>query len=371
MKNYLATTLASLEQTKIPSLAEQLEQRLGGRNFVIYGAGAFGREMCSFLQSNGYMPQCFLDRYAAGFNAPLPIVRPADFEDKTNPVVLAIVLTASERSGIYAYLRGLGYNNIIDAQEFQAARVPMSLEQSPVYFQSQKDEIFRPFSYLSDAESQKVYGRNLAAHFLRDYSIAYESQGPEQYFGLVRPGSLHRFVDCGAYIGDTFQRLLAYEAHPEQYVALEPLSSSFSLLAETVRESGQAAVLLPLAASDENGFSRFSDLAGSSALTPEGNLTVHCARLDDVLGTFQPTFIKMDIEGAEMRALYGAEKIIANSAPDLAICVYHAVDHFWQIPNLIFRWSQKYKLPYRFYLRSHSSATMETVFYALKETQVS
>lgn len=57
--------------------------------------------------------------------------------------------------------------------------------------------------------------------------------------------------------------------------------------------------------------------------------------IDDILPNFEPTFIKMDIEGAEYEALIGAESIITRSKPNLAICVYHAVNHIWDIPILL------------------------------------
>lgn len=68
----------------------------------------------------------------------------------------------------------------------------------------------------------------------------------------------------------------------------------------------------------------------------------------------------MDVEGAEYDALIGARNIISRYRPDLAICVYHYVDHYFEIPLLIDSW----KLGYSFYLRTYDSCGNETVMYA-------
>ena len=68
----------------------------------------------------------------------------------------------------------------------------------------------------------------------------------------------------------------------------------------------------------------------------------------------------MDIEGAEYEALIGAKSIISRSKPNLAICVYHAVNHIWDIPILLKKLNPEYKL----FLKSGNIFGMNTVLYA-------
>jgi FkbM family methyltransferase len=71
-------------------------------------------------------------------------------------------------------------------------------------------------------------------------------------------------------------------------------------------------------------------------------------------------FIKMDIEGAELPALRGAEKSIRRFKPDMAITVYHSLEDFWQIPQYL----ESLNLGYMFYLRHFTIHAEETVLFA-------
>ena len=88
--------------------------------------------------------------------------------------------------------------------------------------------------------------------------------------------------------------------------------------------------------------------------------------LDELLASASPTFIKMDIEGAEPNTLLGAAKIIADHAPVLAICLYHAQEHLWQIPLLI----QSMRQDYNFFLRRYADECWEIVCYAVPKSRL-
>jgi FkbM family methyltransferase len=117
--------------------------------------------------------------------------------------------------------------------------------------------------------------------------------------------------------------------------------------------------LIPKAMYKENTKIRFTSKGDStSSMDKNGEIVVEADSIDNLCP--DATFIKMDIEGAEIDALYGAKNTIIKNKPKLAICLYHEWDHLYQIPLLIHQWVPEYK----FYVRHHANNTTETVLYA-------
>lgn len=105
---------------------------------------------------------------------------------------------------------------------------------------------------------------------------------------------------------------------------------------------------------------RFShDERESSRIDNNGELCIEVDRLDDVVKD-EVTFIKMDIEGAEIRALMGAKETIVRNKPKLAICVYHKPEDIVEIPKLILSFRDDYIFGFWHY----SYADNETVLFA-------
>jgi len=96
---------------------------------------------------------------------------------------------------------------------------------------------------------------------------------------------------------------------------------------------------------------------------PLGKLLVSTVTIDDFVkaeGIARIDFIKMDIEGSELRALQGAEETIRRFRPRLAISVYHRPDDLFVIPEYLDNLGLHYEL-----LMDHfSTNAWETVVYA-------
>jgi hypothetical protein len=62
------------------------------------------------------------------------------------------------------------------------------------------------------------------------------------------------------------------------------------------------------------------------------------------LGLARVDFIKMDIEGAEQKAIAGARKTIARFRPGMALCIYHLKDDPRAIPALVKQINPAYRV---------------------------
>jgi FkbM family methyltransferase len=91
--------------------------------------------------------------------------------------------------------------------------------------------------------------------------------------------------------------------------------------------------------------------------------SVMSVTIDDLVKTKKlprMDFIKMDVEGAELAALKGAEHTLRRFKPKLAICVYHRLEDFFDIPDYL----ASLQLGYRFFLRHFTIHIDETVLFA-------
>ncbi len=101
---------------------------------------------------------------------------------------------------------------------------------------------------------------------------------------------------------------------------------------------------------------------GGSRITQQKTSTsIDTVSLDNCI-LDEVTYIKLDIEGAELEALKGAKKIIQKYKPRLAVCIYHKKEDLIEIPQYL-----KELVPeYKFYVRHYSNTTWETVLYAVR-----
>jgi FkbM family methyltransferase len=190
--------------------------------------------------------------------------------------------------------------------------------------------------------------------------------GPIYFHGSVLPRSEGAaYVDAGAYDGDTvldFVRL--YGDYYRSIHAFEPFSKSFEAAQRTCAPIRNAQVVQKGLWNESTTLKVAGEKKGVTAVmdfTPEEvQETIETVALDDYMQV-QPTYIKMDIEGAERRALAGAERVIKAGLPALAICVYHLIDDLGAIPNIISGMSDNYTFLLRNYKTTGSG---EVVLYA-------
>ena len=102
---------------------------------------------------------------------------------------------------------------------------------------------------------------------------------------------------------------------------------------------------------------------GANVSNDKGQFEVEGCSIDNILHGSRVDFIKMDIEGAELNALRGAEKSIRRYHPSLAVCAYHRTDDLITLPQYINSLGG-----YHLYLRKHGlTHEYDLVLYAVPE----
>lgn len=168
------------------------------------------------------------------------------------------------------------------------------------------------------------------------------------------------FIDCGAYNGDTVSAFIRYSQNKfKKIIAIEPDVNNFKKLKENVKAENIDVINAVVA--DSCGYASFNLTGGRGARISDSSGVFKIKQIDlDSLSNEHPSFIKMDIEGAEISALKGAQKIIREYKPKLAICVYHRPQDLFEIPLFVKKLNPDYKIK----LRKHTNGPLESVLYA-------
>lgn len=233
-------------------------------------------------------------------------------------------------------------------------------------YAANQDQFRFVYDRLADESSREVFSKLLA--FRDTYDIEYlegfTDRQREQYFEdfLRLDAAEETFVDVGAF--DGFTSLEFMRRYPEYRAVevFEPDPVNFRHCSSAL--AGRPRVRLhQLGASDKAAMLSFAANGSTSALSSVGSICVRVEKLDE-LPMGRPTFIKMDIEGAELDALRGAQNLIANNRPRLAICAYHRPSDLWRIPRFVLDCCSNYDL----YMRHYTECIYETVIFFVPQS---
>ena len=243
-------------------------------------------------------------------------------------------------------------------------------------YEAHTSDINTVLDWLADERSKEVLRNVIGYKKTRDRKyLKGIIELKNQYFPHAADGSdifdfnNETFVDCGAYTGDTIKALFKKaKTEVSAIVAFEPDKYNFDVLEKFAERKKELSITLYNAGVyDKNGTVSFSGNASvESGISDEGLQKIKVMAIDGCPECFNATFIKMDVEGAELAALHGARETIKKNKPKLAICIYHNPEDLWTIPAFIRDINPNYKL----YIRHHLYTFCETVLYAIDEFEL-
>ncbi|MBO4707467.1 MAG: FkbM family methyltransferase [Elusimicrobiaceae bacterium] len=249
------------------------------------------------------------------------------------------------------------------------------LEDNNKYFIKNADRVQNIIDNLQDEKSKLIYKQMIKYRctFLKkdhpEFSIY------DQYFprDIIKLSDKEVFIDCGAYTGDSINKFLKFSKDKyKKIVAFEPDLDNVKKLRGNKFKNCE---VIQAAVWDKEGEAEFyhystdalsAKLSNTQSLAGEtrkefSKYKVNLKVIDNISVCKDASFIKMDIEGAELPALKGAVNIIKTNKPKLAICIYHSNEDMLQI----IEWVLSLNLGYKIYVRSHFGGYEDTVMYAI------
>jgi len=349
----------------------------GASAAVIFGSGALGRILLTAARASGVSVAAFADNKASlqGTDVDgVPVLSPADavaqFDDRAYFLIGVFNSAAPMRQ-----LRELGAQRIVPYPAFYwkyVSTIPWAPGiELPSRIVASAAAIRDGYMCLHDEKSREEFAAQIAWRCTLDYArLPPPDAGADIYYSpeLVKLTDDEVMVDCGAFDGDSIRLFAAQTGGRFQQVyACEPDAKNRRTLATYIESlpSDERArfTVLPYAVGAKNGVVHFdtSGTAGSHMTADTTTDAIDCRTLDTLMDDAKPSFIKMDIEGAEPEALAGATATLRRCRPILAVCAYHVSEHLWTLPSII----QAAVPDYRISLRRYAEECWETVYYAI------
>lgn len=190
---------------------------------------------------------------------------------------------------------------------------------------------------------------------------------PIQYFDteIMTPVDNEIFVDGGAYDLETARKFINWtNGNYKKIYSFEPDADNFKRCKNSLEKRPiENLCLLNKGTWNAAGTLNFV-MGGEGSHISEGknnNVSIQTEAIDNVVLDEHVTFIKLDVEGAELKTLQGAKNTIIKNKPRLAISIYHKPEDIIEIPAYILSLNPDYK----FYIRHYKFSYNETVLYAI------
>jgi FkbM family methyltransferase len=382
---------------------------------VLFGVGAVGKDLCQILQLHGVQPVCFCDNNPSQVGCRyfgIPVISFAELK-QTHLNHLIVVASCKYAAEIRQQLldEGFSADRIISISSITNPELLGYYQhcgyytQNPQHSLSIKDirnnleDVTAAYNLLDDQRSRDLFVGRLSlftsridfsqfSKYIVDHSELNEKErdsfpfyvSPEDYgyfnndIVFLKEGET--LVDGGSFNGlsaATFAKTcerkgLAYKG----IFCFEPDAGNFSVLQKNTahlpnttciqRGLWSHATTLTFLSAGECDPGAFLEASGSMTANPCANkVEVQTISIDEQFHDGEISFIKLDIEGAEIEAIQGAAETIKRCQPTLAISAYHKHSDIYRLPLLIHSLCPTYKL----YLRHYGYTLFDMVLFAI------
>ncbi len=275
---------------------------------------------------------------------------------------------AEERFGDFVALFAFGSNRaeVLDNIKRIMARHTLLAPEVPVcgegtfntaFAKANADALYEVYDILADEQSKKVFENTVLQKLDGDISRLFDCEtSPDEAFrDILKIERGCRFLDLGAYNGDTALDFAARHPDYSSITAIEPDKKTFAKLVRNTNELNLRAI--NAAVSDVCGEIPFS-FKSSKGSVAEGEGVSTAVTIDSLNSDFD--YIKFDVEGEELRAINGGRGTILRCRPKMLISCYHRCEDYFAIPKAVLSICPDYKV----YMRHYPAVpAWETSFY--------
>lgn len=349
----------------------------------IYGTGTFAQDVHRVLLDNGLPVYGFIDHMTREypFLYGMPIYTPEKAAEIAGVTMQAVIVLGihnyqADVSKIINRLASAGFKKILNSVDIYDY---FGRELGVRYWLTSRDYYFSLQTVLeemhilwADDVSKSLFRAVMEFRLTGDTTKLPTPDLVNPYHPIDLPSWKMplRFVDCGAFDGDTLADLIKNKIEIQSVAAFEPDLTNYAKLSHFIsshKKELPEANLFPCGVYSSTRQLSFETGQGmASNISSKGTTVIQCVALDDAIPTLFPNLIKMDIEGAEYDALLGARQIIKTHTPGLAVSLYHRPEHLWQLPMLVESIAPG---KYKFYMRSHAMNDFDLVLYAIPVEQ--
>ncbi len=307
-----------------------------GADMIINVLNSLGTEWCDTFASDGFVRGHFFHGKK--------VLSLSEAEEKYGDFIILMTFAVHDEKTM-DYVRSLSKKH-----ELYSPTVAV-VGGEPFTYEFYKDNeagFLKAYNLLSDEKSRQDYINVLRYKISGDIRYLFEAHSEKMrvYSEILSLGESETIVDLGAYDGDTIREFItATDGKYKKIIALEPDSKNFRKLTEKTKD-------LPnierynLGAWDKKETLFFAKKGGRNSRKEDGGVPVEFDSVDNLIKE-RVTLIKMDIEGAEMKALEGARETIGKYKPKLYVCAYHRNEDLFSLILKINELSADYKIYFR------------------------
>lgn len=228
-------------------------------------------------------------------------------------------------------------------------------------FKCNSDRYQALYNLLHDEKSKVIFTKVLNFKISFDYNFmeGFTNNHSAQYFDkeIIPPIKEIRFFDGGGYVGDTATEVIKNYPDFKKIYLVEPMAENIRI-AKRELSAFNNIEFLTCGVSNKKETLFFNEEKSFSSIYSKGEQITEVDTIDNIVKE-KIDYIKLDIEGSEQDALFGAINTIRKYKPILAICIYHKAEDWYKIPEIVLEIEREYNI----YIRHYMEGIFETVMY--------